>query len=63
MSRPEEKGRVLGTLGAMKLVLDGLCDSTAPCTGSDVLTDVEFEQLMAMADRLDRLMSDIATRR
>lgn len=63
MTSAEEKGRVVGTLGVLILVIDGLCDSVAPSTGSDVLTDTEFEQLMAMADRLDRLMSDIATRR
>ena len=62
MATTQERGRVLGTLGAVKLILDGLCDVVAPCTGSDVLTDQEFETLMSMSDRLDRLMTKVATR-
>lgn len=57
-----EKGRVIGVLGATKQLLDALCDSVAPCTGSDVLRDQEFEQLMAMSDKLDRLIGTLSTR-
>ena len=63
MSLPKEVGRVVGTLAAAKLIVDALCDTLAPCTGSDVLTDQEFETLMAMSDRLDRTMTDLASRR
>lgn len=63
MTRAQEIGRVVGTLGAVKLVLDGLCDTTAPCTGSDVLTDAEFETLMRISDQLDRLTANVTTRR
>lgn len=63
MSREQEIGRVLGTLGVLILVIDGLCDTTAPCTGSDVLTDAEFERLMSMRDQLDRLTTTVSSRR
>lgn len=63
MTRAEEKGRVVGTLGVVLLILDGLCDSVAPSTGSDVLTDAEFERLLAIRDQLDRLMATVSLRR
>ena len=63
MTRAEEKGRVVGTLGVLVLIIDGLCDSVAPCTASDVLTDTEFEQLLAIRDRLDRLTTEVSSRR
>lgn len=63
MTRAQEIGRVVGVLGAVKVIVDGLCDTTAPCTGSDVLTDAEFETLMRMSDQIDRLMANVTTRR
>lgn len=63
MRSAEEKGRVLGTLGVLILVIDGLCDSVAPSTGSDVLTDAEFERLLLIRDQLDRLMATVSSRR
>lgn len=63
MSREQEIGRVLGTLGVLILVIDGLCDTTAPCTGSDVLTDAESERLLAIRDQLDRLAASVSSRR
>lgn len=63
MTRAEEKGRVLGTLGVLILVIDGLADTTAPSTGSDVLTDAESEQLMRLRDQLDRLAASVSSRR
>lgn len=59
MTRAQEVGRVVGVLGTVKLVLDGLCDSTAPSTGPDVLAAVEFQHLMRMADQIDRLMANV----
>lgn len=63
MTSAEEKGRVAGTLGVLILVIDGLCDSAAPSTGSDVLTDTEFERLLLIRDQLDRLMATVSSRR
>lgn len=63
MTRAEEKGRVVGTLGVLVLVVDGLCDSVAPSTGSDVLDSSEFERLMSIRDQLDRLAASVSSRR
>lgn len=62
MTSAEEKGRVVGTLGVVVLILDGLCDSVAPSTGSDVLADAEFERLLLIRDQLDRLMATVSSR-
>lgn len=63
MTSAEEKGRVVGTLGVVVLILDGLCDSVAPSTGSDVLADAEFERLLLIRDQLDRLMATVSSSR
>lgn len=63
MSHEQEIGRVAGTLGVLILVIDGLADTTAPSTGSDVLTDAESERLLAIRDQLDRLAASVSSRR
>ena len=57
-----ERCRVIGVQSSTKQLLDALCDSVSPCTGSDVLKDQEFDQLMAMSEKLDRLIANLSTR-
>lgn len=55
-----ERGRVVGVLESARQLLDALCDACSPCTGSDVLTNAQFDQLMLMSDRLSRLAEDVS---
>lgn len=55
-----ERGRVIGVLESARQLLDALCDACAPCTGGDLLTDTQFDQLMLMSDRRSRLADDVS---